>query len=412
MKSTIKILFLFASIALVQLSSFAAEEKEPRKVLLMSPHVGKQVEKAFDLYNVDDIKGALAIFLDINTDDSEFDKASVSRYIGVMYASDGKEGKGIDYLKAAIAPDILNKNDHAGAIKLLADLQMATEDYNSALANYYVWMEFTGKSDGQVWIKVAQAHFQLKQLDKVISPADKAIVAFGDKQNQNPYVLKIQSYYERKMYQDAIKVLKTTLQVFPENKTWWIQLGMFYLLVEDNSSALAVLELAYKQDFLEKEQHIKTLASLYSSNELPYKAAVLLEKHIDSGLLKKDLRNLAALANAWHTASHIDKAAKYYGDVAKLSNESKYYRRQGTLLKQDEQYKASITALNKALDLGVERGEGRIQMDIAESYFYMGQYKQAYVAIKEAMKDPKARKSAKGWKAYIEETAKRKKKII
>ena len=58
----------------------------------------------------------------------------------------------------------------------------------------------------------------LKQLDKVIVPADKAIAAFGDKPNQNPYIMKIQSYYERKMYKESIKVLETVIQLFPDNK--------------------------------------------------------------------------------------------------------------------------------------------------------------------------------------------------
>ena len=73
--------------------------------------------------------------------------------------------------------------------------------------------------------------------------------------------------------------------------------------------SLATLDLAYKQGFLEKESEIKTLASLYSQNEVPYKAAILLEKHIDSGLVTRDDKNLSSLANAWHAAQHIDKAA-------------------------------------------------------------------------------------------------------
>ena len=396
----------------------AKEEKKKRPTQLVGPSVGKKVQKAFELYAGDekkgiesDIDGALVVLHDINAK-KDYDKAYVARFIAVMYATKGdQEKEAIKYLKIAVAPDILNEGDHGEALKLLGDLQMQTKDYQSALGNYYAWMEFTGKDDGNTWVKIAQANYELKQLDKVIVPADKAIAAFGDKPNQNPYVLKLQSYYERKKYKDAIKVLETVVLIFPENKTWWTQLPMFYMLVENFDKAVQTLDLAYKQGFLDKESQIKTLANLYSSTEAPYKAARLLEKHIASGLVKRDDKNISTLANAWHAAQHVGTAAKYYGELAKMTNEAKHYRKQGMLLKQDEQFTKAIPALNKAIELGV-KNKGRIYMSIAESYFYLEKYKKAYIAINKAMEDPNSRKAAKGWKGFIADTARRKKVSI
>jgi Flp pilus assembly protein TadD len=396
-----------------EVSAVGAEksEKPKRKTQLVGPSVGKKVGKAFELYSADDIPGALVLLLDIEAS-KEYDKAYVDRFIAVMYATLGnEEAKAIQYLKAAVGPDILNEVDHGASIKLLADLQMQTKDYEGALVNYKAWMDFTGESDGDTWTKIANAYYQLKQLDKMIVPADNAIAAYGDKHNKNPYILKITSYYESKKYKDAVKTLETVIQVFPEDKTWWTQLGMFYLLVEDYKKGLATLDLAYKQGYLQKESEIKTLASLYSQNQVPYKAALLLEKHIDSGLVKRDDKNLFSLANAWHAAQHIDKAAAYFGELAKMTNLAKHYSKQGMLLKQDEQFKPAIVALNKALELGV-KSKGRLYMSIAESHFYLEQYKQAYKAINLAMKDPKTRKSAKGWVGFIKDTAQRKKVSI
>lgn len=396
----------------------AKEEKKKRPTQLVGPSVGKKVQKAFELYAGDeskgvesDIDGALVVLHDINAK-KDYDKAYVARFIAVMYATKGDhEKEAIKYLKSAVAPDILNEGDHGESLKLLGDLQMQTKDYKGALANFYAWMEFTGKDDGNTWVKIGQAYYELKQLDKMIVPADKAIAAFGDKPNQNPYAQKLTSYYERKKYKEAVKVLETVILIFPENKAWWNQLGMFYLLVENYPKAVQTLDLAYKQGFLEKEGQIKTLANLYSSSEAPYKAARLLEKHIASGLVKRDDKNISTLANAWHAAQHVGTAAKYYGELAKMTNEAKHYRKQGMLLKQDEQFAKAIPALNKAIKLGV-KNKGRIYMSIAESYFYLEKYKQAYAAINKAMDDPKSRKAAKGWKGFIADTARRKKVSI
>lgn len=419
MNKIFSFLLLIVSVVLVQLpvatdvSAAGAEksEKPKRKTQLVGPSVGKKVAKAFEAYSAEDIPGALVILLDIDAK-KEYDKAYVARFIAVMYATMGnEETKAIQYLKVAVEPDILNEQDQDQGLKLLADLQMQTKDYESALVNYKAWMDFTGKSDGDTWTKIANAYYALKQLDKMIVPADNAIAAYGDKQNKNPYILKMTSYYERKKYNDAIKTLETVIQIFPEDKSWWTNLGMFYLLVEDYKKGLATLDLAYKQGFLEKESEIKTLASLYSQNEVPYKAALLLEKNIDSGLVTRDDKNLASLANAWHAAQHIDKAAEYYGELAKMTNLAKHYSKQGMLLKQDEQFKPAIVALNKALELGV-KNKGKLHMSIAESYFYLEQYKQAYKAINLAMKDPKTRRTAKSWVSFIKDTAQRKKVSI
>ena len=419
MNKIFSFLLLIVSVVLIQLpitadaSAAGAEksEKPKRKTQLVGPSVGKKVGKAFEFYSADDIPGALAILLDIDAN-KEFDKAYVARFIAVMYATMGnEEAKAIQYLKAAVEPDILNETEQGEGLKLLADLQMQTKDFKGALKNYKTWMDFTGKSDGDTWSKISQAHYSLKQLDKMIVPADNAIAAYGDKQNKNPYILKVTSYYESKKYKEAVKTLETVIQIFPEDKTWWTQLGMFYLLIEDYKKGLETLDLAYKQGFLEKESEIKTLASLYSQNEVPYKAALLLEKHIDSGLVTRDDKNLFSLANAWHAALHVDKAAKYYGELAKMTNLAKHYSKQGMLLKQDEQFKPAIVALNKALELGV-KNKGKLHMSIAESHFYLEQYKQAYKAINLAMKDPKTRKSAKGWVSFIKDTAQRKKVSI
>jgi len=387
----------------------AKSEKKKRATHLVGPSVGKKIQKAFELYSaeVSDIDGALVILKAINAK-KDYDKAYVSRFIAIMYATKGdNEKEAIKHLKTAVDFDVLNEGDHGEALKLMADLQMQTQDYKNALINYHEWMTFSGKSDANTWVKIANAHYELKQLNKMIVPADKAIAAYGDKPNQNPYILKLTSYYETKKYVKGVEVLEKMVQIFPENKQWWTQLGMFYLLVENYEKAVQTLDLAYKQGFLEKEGQIKTLANLYSSNDMPNKAATLLEKYIASGLVKRDDTNISIVANAWHAAQHIDKAAKYYGELAKMTNFARHYRKQGMLLKQDEQFSKAIVALNKALDLG-SKNKGRIYMSIAESYFYLEKYKPAYAAIKKAMKDPKSRKSAKGWKGFIYDTAKRK----
>lgn len=413
------LLVAFVATATLPVSSvaFAADEpkkeqkKKKKRTKIVGPSVGKKVGKAFEAYSEDRIDEAIEILADIETS-KEYDRAYVDRFLANMYATKGgpDSKKAITYLEKATKANVLNEKEHSDSIKLLADLQMQEKQYENALKNYAAWMKVTGEEDANTYVKIAQAHYELKQLDKMITPADKAIALFADKPNQNPYILKLTSYYERKQYKNAVKVLENVVVLFPENKQWWTQLGMFYMLVEDYTKALYTLEMAYKQGYLVKESEIKTLANLYATNDVPHKSAMLLEKYIESGLIARTDTNLYTLANAYHASQEVKQAAKYFGETAKLSNNPKHYRRQGMLLQQSEQYNAATVALQKAIDLGVENS-GRVYMTLAEAYFYQEKYKQATVAIKKAQEDPKTKKAARAWASYIRDTADRKKKL-
>lgn len=366
--------------------------------------VGKKVQAAFEAYSADLMDEAVEILKEISTKDS-FDRAYVDKFLGNLLASqEGKGQEALGYLLNAVKEKNLNDNEHAQTLRLVADLNMQQRKYDDAISWYTQWMDYTCKEDPDVYTRMSQAYYETRQLDKMISPADKAIALY-DKPNKNPYVLKLTSYYERKMYRETISVAEILVKLFPDNKQWWTQLGFFYMLVEDFKTALRTFELAHTRGYLEKASEIRALAQLYNTNEIPYKSAVLQEKYIESGLLDKDENTLVRLANAWHRAKHYDAAAKYYGEAAQIANDAEHYRKQGTLLLTAERYDDAIAALKKALDMGSDK-KGSIQMALMECYFYKENFKQSYVHVKEALKHSDSRRNASAWEPYIKEKAK------
>ncbi|UAA40818.1 tetratricopeptide repeat protein [Paraneptunicella aestuarii] len=366
--------------------------------------VGKKVQRAFEAYNTDQIEEAIAILKEIESSD-DFDQAYVYRFLGNLLAAKDGEGKNaLDYLLKTVQTKVLNDSEHASTLRLVGDLNMQEKQYGEAIKWYDEWMKFTCKEDADIYTRQAQAFYETKQLAKMIAPADKAIALY-DKPNKNPYVLKMTSYYERKMYPETIKVAEQLVKMFPETKQWWTQLGFFYMLVEDYAKALQTFELAYTQGYLEKASEIKALVQLYATNEIPYQSAVLHEKFLKSGLLKKDASNLSAIANSWHRAKEHMKAATYYGEAAALSSDPEHYRKQGTLLLGAEKYPQALDALQKALDSGSKK-EGAIHMAMMEAYFYQGKFKQAYQHIQEAKKDKSTARNAAAWEPYVKEKAK------
>lgn len=413
MNKFVKKVSAIASIsAATLLSNYAAAQSSPvvcpdykrGTTEIVGERAGKKIQKALEAYNTDLVKEALEILYDIDAKGG-YDRAFTDNFIGKMLAGQDKEGeKALEYLKNSVNPKSLNDSEHAGTLRLIADLSMQEKKYAQAVEYYNKWMDFTCKQDPDIYTRLAQAYYELKELPKMVEPSDKAIALY-EEPNKNPYVLKLQSFYERKMYPQTVEVAEELVRIFPDNKQWWSQLGFFYMLVEDYKKALATFEIAYDQGFLSKKSEIKALAQLYATNSIPYKAAVVMEKHIKSGLIEKDDKSLASLANSWHQARDYKKAASYYAQAAELRSDPDYYRKQGILLHAAEDYKGALTALQKALDEGADQ-RGRIHIAMMEAHIYTGNFKQAMYHANQAKQDSNTARNARAWEPYIKEKAK------
>lgn len=381
------------------------EERKNAKTKIPSPKVGKKIQAAFELYGQEDVDGALAILLEVKSSKA-YDTAFLNKFIGNLYATiEGKVSVSIKYLNLSIKDEVLNYKEQGEVIKMLAQLYMMDKKYQEAIDKYEQWMSFTGEQDAKIYIRISNGYYELKQLDKVIAPADKAI-ALADEQTVTPYVLKLASYYERKMYQDTVRMGETLVRLFPDDKRYWTQLGMFYVLVEDYKKALSIFELAYKQGYLDKANQFKTLAQMYSQLESPVKAATIQEKYIKLGVMKRTEQSLKRLGNYFLAAKEMNKAGKYFGEAAAINGDAKLYKRQGEMYFQAEKYAQAVTALNKALDKGIAK-KGAVDLALMQAYFYQGKYKKAYAKMEDALKDKKARSQARSWKQYIKDKAKR-----
>lgn len=398
--------------ALAPLSEAVAADNSKRKTYTLSERVGKKVAAIYDLYAAEQIDEALKLALELKPK-KPYDKAYISKFLGSMYA--GQKGKGkeaIKYLKVAVDADILSTTEHGSAIRTLADLQTQEKQYENAIKHYKMWMDFTGNQDPGVWVRIGNAYMELKQYAKVIEPADKAIALYAAKEpNKNPYLLKLGSYFERKMNKEAVGVLEILVATFPEEPKFWVQLGQFYMVVEDYDKSLSTMHIAYINGYLKKASEIKVLAQLYANNMIPHRAAVVLEKHLKSGLIDRDERMLKVVAGSWHQAKELDKAVKYYGEAAAVEGNGELYFKQGLLAFELEDHKVAIKALKSALADKKLRKVDDANFTMAQAYFYSRQYKAAYATMVKASQgtSKSVKKNAGIWLKYIKDTAKRRK---
>lgn len=380
------------------------EERKARKTQIVGERTGRQLVKAFDLYNEEKLEEAIAVLLDTKSS-NEFDSATLNRFLGNLYATKD-EKKAIQYLTLAVKPDVLVFNDQASSMRLLADMLLQDKQFQKAIDAYEAWLMFTGEQSSEVYMRIANAYYLMEQHAKVIGPADDAI-RFADKVIPGPYQLKMAALYETKRYKELVAVVETMVELFPDNKQFWVYLGNFYTLTEEYSKSLSTLHLAHTQGYLEKDSEVRMLAQMYANNNIPFKAAKVMETNVKSGLVKADKTNLNFIATNYQAAREFAKAAEYYGEVAKLTNEAEAYRRQGSAYLSVQRYNDAIKAFDKALSLNVDKPSS-VYMSLVDAYFYQSKYKEAYAALMNAKKDPDMSRQVRGWESYIKDKAKQK----
>ncbi|RUO54959.1 hypothetical protein CWI69_01850 [Pseudidiomarina halophila] len=388
-----------------------AEQIEQRKAnrdnRTVSERIGRRIMEAFELYSEqEDIQGAIAVLEDVSPREA-YDVAYVNRFLGNLYAANNQLEAAMERTKSAADADVLGWNDQSAALKLAADISLQLENYRQALNYYEKWLQFTGEADPDVFLRIANAFYELKQFDKIIRPADLAI-QYYEEPNKNPYVLKVASYYERKMYSDAIDVLETALEIMPTEKVWWSQLGMMYMLEEKIDKALQTLEIAYLAGYLDKESQIKAVIQLYANNGIPYDAARLMVKHLEAGEVEKTARHYYSAATNFEMAREYARAADMYELAAQMEDDvatrADYYRRKGTAHLRAEEYQQAADAYLTAIDLGYDE-PGNVYMSLTEAYFYQNKFSQALEYVLEAQKYSEQRRNARSWESYIRSKA-------
>ena len=379
------------------------------KTRLLGERAGKKLQSAYEVYLNEEleeksrIKQAIEMLREIEPKEP-FDVATVDKFLGQLLVSEeGKQLEALKLLTSSAELGVLNDKDQADMLKLVADLSIQEEKYENSVKYYEKWMKFTCKQDAEIYTRMAKAYTEMKEYDKVLVVADKAIARY-EKPNKNPYALKINAYHEKKDYKGAVSVAEILVELFPGEKNWWSQLGFFYMLTEDYNKALSTFALAYHQGYLTKKSEFRALVQLYASSDVPFKAAQLQIKYMKSGLLDDNATDLAGLANTLQLAREYTEAAKYYGQAAVKSGDADYYRKQGVLLLTAEDYKGAIVALTKSLESGTDT-EGKVHFSLMEANFYTGNYRQANMHANEATKDASLRRNALAWIPYIKQKA-------
>jgi len=145
-----------------------------------------------------------------------------------------------------------------------------------------------------------------------------------------------------------------------------------------------------------------TMAYLYLNGEIPYRAGKVMDKGLKNDSIPATSKNYEIAGSAWRQAQDLDKAVAAMEEAAARSDEGELYARLGNIYLDSDEFKKSITAINKGLSRGGVKRPDTARLVLGMAYFNSKQYDKAREAFKAAGRDERSAKYAQQWLKYLD----------
>ena len=328
------------------------------------------------------------------TDKRPYDQAVVLQYIAhTNVFLDQIDGARSALKKALQLPKI--DNALIAELNLLyGQIVLGDEEFEEALEALEYWYTYaeTEKQANQIFT-VGYANYVTGHMERAEELLASAI-AMQAEPRKSWYRLYYQTLFERKKYAQAEELLLGMIDSDPYENDNWRMLANHHMQLEDRRAALAALTIAYNEGLLEGAGDLKRMVALYSSVEIPEKAARLLEQHLASETLETDADMLKRLADLWLLSRERHQAMIVLQQAAAAAPDGRTYEMLGNIFFEDEDWASAYEAYLKALDLGGFDEPERIYMLAGISAEQGGMKDAARDAFMEARKSDELRKQA------------------
>lgn len=281
---------------------------------------------------------------------SSYERAIVFQLYGYLAASQEDYVAATEYFEKCVGEEALPEESAIRMRFNIAQLYMATERWADAVAALEEWFEITESANSVAYYTLAIAYYQNDQQDRALEPASQA-VELAKKPKQRWLQLLLALRLERKEYRESLPVLEQLVSLYPK-KSYWLQLAAIYNELEMEKESLAAQQLAHVQGLLTEDKELERLAQLYLYYDLPYRAALLMEKGLEDGNIEADEDSLELLANSLLTAKEYEAALEPLTRAAEFGSTGKLYTRLGQAHIQREEWAQADSALRKGLEKG------------------------------------------------------------
>ncbi len=392
------------------------KEQKTKRTQAMNNKVYEKLQAAQEAVEAKDLPGALKILDDLKGGKKPLNDAEMANvlnmYAFIYYSKEDYPNALRSYEKIIKLPEA-PEGTLIQARYSLAQLYFVTEDYKRGVDALLEWFKVSQNPTASAYMLLAQGYYQLKKFDLSLKNVETAIGLYKEKgkiPKENWYGLQRFLYYEKENFKKVVSILNELLLHYPK-KQYWVQLSAMYSELKSESKQLAAMETAYVQGMLDKERELINMAYLFLANEVPYKAARILDKGVKAKVVEPTSKNLELLGNAWRSAQEIKKAIPEMAKAAAKSDKGDLWARLCNIYLDNDEFKKAVESCAKGLKKGGVKRPDTAQLVKGMAHFNLKQYKSARTAFKAAAKDKRSKKYAEQWIKFMDKELARQKSL-
>lgn len=311
------------------------------------------------------------------------------------------------YLKVVNEPEA-NAPLRNRTLKTVAQLYMIEDNFPQALKYYLEWMSLQQILGAPDYATLAIIYYNMNDQNNALKSVETAIEmreSKGEIGQENWYGIQKSIYYERNNFNKVISILDLLINNYP-NVRYWREISGMYAELERPRDQLGAFMTAYLQGGLTTQNQVVGLAYMYLSAEVPYKAAQILIKGVDSGLVEDSEKNLQLIGSAFYQAAELQKALPWMEKAAAEATDGESYGRLASIYVDLERFSDAIRTAEEAVRRGNVPRMDLVRMTKGSAEFNLKRYDDAIKSFR-AIKDPRSIKSAADWIRYVEAEKKR-----
>jgi len=380
-----------------------ATRAEP-KLDLTSEKDQKNLNEGLDAVNAGDKAKAQQMLQPIiDSSKSKYAQALALQGMASLHYNDGDYKGAISSLQRSLALGVMPNDTYFQLMYMLAQFQMADEQYQPALDTIAKWRAEGKKETADSYALEGNAEYRLGKYPEAIASINKA-KSLTDKPQPTWDQILMASYAESGQDEKAAELAKSQLNSNPGDPNALNNAVAVLMQAHKYPEAIQMMEKARAEGKLSKDTQYVNLAKLYlvtgqeSADPAPNatKAQQVLEEGMSKGVVKPDAETYVLLGQSAEIANNIDKAIGYYNKAQPIATDGEAALRAGRLLLSENKYSQAKGLIQQALDKGVKH-KGTAYMLLAESERGLKNKPAAIAAMKKAAQDPETAAKAKDW---------------
>ncbi|KAA9130780.1 tetratricopeptide repeat protein [Marinihelvus fidelis] len=383
----------------------ACGEKRDVQQGALNEQTYRQLEQAYELVGEERYNDAYEIFTRLKgRANGDYVQSILSQALGQTEWARGNYDAALREMERAVELNGLPDETHYALMYQIAQLYFMQERLDDALAALDLWFCKVPeeKRVDTAYVLKASILAQKEDWGGVVEAIDQAI-SLGDAPREDWYRLKLAALFELERYPEAAETLEILVAGWPDKKDYWLQLSNIYIQLQDNAKALSVSALAYRRGMMTTQADILLLANLYAMQDVPYKAAQVLQKGLEDGIVEGSERYWTLAGDTWYSAEEFDRALGAFQQAGAAADDGEIDLRRGYLLVDMERWDEASQALSNALEKGGlnDTETGRAYLMLGMTQFNLGNYDQASTNWGRAGRYDSTRDAAQQWMNHL-----------